>query len=85
MNTLMFTHPITAEHLAKLSEDWGVEGKNPGQGWFEVLLPDEKMLACGDVGTGAMKEWAEIATLVKQRLKLADGPAAPRVEINLDQ
>ncbi len=39
MNTMMWTHPITAQHIAKLRDDWGVDGKTPGKGWFEVLVP----------------------------------------------
>ncbi|SPO06044.1 probable halotolerance protein HAL3 (contains flavoprotein domain) [Cephalotrichum gorgonifer] len=49
------------------------EGDNaiaPHRGWFEVLRPIEKSLACGDVGSGAMMEWTEIVKIVKERLGL---------------
>jgi phosphopantothenoylcysteine decarboxylase len=83
MNTAMWIHPITAQQVRILEEDWGVkeidkndaEGENQGtpqQGWFEVLRPIEKTLACGDVGTGAMLEWTEIVKLIEQRLGLSD-------------
>lgn len=53
MNTLMWTHPATAEQLAKLKQ-WGV-----------VQVPVvAKKLACGDVGLGAMASWQDIVAAV---------------------
>lgn len=68
MNTAMWRHPVTKEHIKKLEEDWGVSGGSDG--WIEVLKPVEKILACGDVGDGAMKEWKEIVSLIEARLEL---------------
>lgn len=51
MNTKMWTHPVTAEQVAKLCS-WG----------YKQIPPIEKKLMCGDVGTGAM---AEVATVVE--------------------
>ncbi|KAE8146642.1 flavo protein [Aspergillus avenaceus] len=71
MNTAMWVHPITAQQIRVIEEDWGVkevDGKE--QGWFEVLRPIEKSLACGDVGSGGMMEWKKIAEVVERRLKL---------------
>jgi phosphopantothenoylcysteine decarboxylase len=48
-----------------LEEEWGGE-----DGWFEVLRPIEKALACGDVGDGAMMAWEDIVSIVEQRLGL---------------
>ncbi|KAE8412909.1 flavo protein [Aspergillus pseudocaelatus] len=69
MNTAMWMHPVTAQQMRVLQEDWGIK-KVDGieQGWFEVLRPIEKSLACGDVGSGGMMEWREIVKIVKQRL-----------------
>ncbi|KAH9907018.1 flavoprotein [Xylariomycetidae sp. FL2044] len=39
-------------------------------GWFEVLRPQKKMLACGDVGDGAMVEWQDIVAVIEDRLGL---------------
>lgn len=39
-------------------------------GWFEVLRPQHKVLACGDVGDGAMMEWTEIVAVIEARLGL---------------
>lgn len=44
-------------------------------GWFEVLRPQQKTLACGDIGDGAMKEWTEVARIIQARLGLE--PPAP--------
>lgn len=57
MNTAMWEHPLTAEHLAKVST-FGVD----------VVQPVEKTLACGDVGMGAMASPADIAARVSELL-----------------
>ncbi|EMR64306.1 putative phosphopantothenoylcysteine decarboxylase protein [Eutypa lata UCREL1] len=41
-----------------------------GEGWFEVLRPQTKLLACGDRGDGAMCEWTEIVRVIEDRLGL---------------
>ncbi|ORY08912.1 phosphopantothenoylcysteine decarboxylase [Clohesyomyces aquaticus] len=66
MNTAMWKQPITTQQVRLLSEVWGT--KNGG--WFEVLEPMEKELACGDVGGGAMKDWREIVGVIEDRLCL---------------
>lgn len=69
----MWLHPITAKQIRVLSDDWGVEEAKDGSiesGWFEVLRPQEKSLACGDVGDGAMKEWTEVVKIIQSRLGL---------------
>lgn len=74
LQTAMWLHPITARQIRVLSEDWGVREADDGtieSGWFEVLRPQEKSLACGDVGDGAMKEWSEIVSIIEARLGLA--------------
>ena len=40
MNTLMYTHPFTAKHLAVLKDELG----------YEIHGPITKGLACGDQG-----------------------------------
>ena len=83
MNTAMWFHPITARHIRVLEEEWGVKTGNgkdgkgseestADEGWFEVLRPIEKSLACGDTGSGAMMEWTKIVEVVEQRLGLAE-------------
>lgn len=74
MNTAMWRHPITRRQIAVLEEEWGicagVGDEDNSDGWFEVLRPQEKELACGDVGDGAMKDWKEIVEVIKERLGL---------------
>lgn len=68
MNTAMWHHPVTAEHMRKLEKDWGVANG----GWFEVLRPIEKELACGDTGSGAMHDWKLIVKRIEERLRLGE-------------
>ncbi|RKF71386.1 putative phosphopantothenoylcysteine decarboxylase [Golovinomyces cichoracearum] len=75
MNTAMWNHPITKTQLKLLESEWGIDENATGekeacQGWFEVLRPVEKMLACGDVGVGAMKDYQQIVKVIELRLAL---------------
>ncbi|KAK2459638.1 hypothetical protein APHAL10511_008283 [Amanita phalloides] len=54
MNTLMYEHPLTAEHLRTIREVIR----------YNVVGPIGKNLACGDVGLGAMTEWRDIVKIV---------------------
>ncbi|EEH04025.1 phosphopantothenoylcysteine decarboxylase [Histoplasma capsulatum G186AR] len=63
MNTMMWTHPLTAKQLAILNDEWK---------WFEVLPPQTKTLACGDTGQGAMRDWKEIVDVIENRLAVID-------------
>lgn len=69
MNTAMWFQPVTKKQVRVLEEEWGVRNG----GWFEVLQPMEKELACGDIGGGAMKDWREIVGVVEERLGLSRG------------
>ncbi|ANB14231.1 phosphopantothenoylcysteine decarboxylase complex subunit CAB3 [Sugiyamaella lignohabitans] len=58
MNTHMYTNPVTKKHLSIIKEDFT---------WIETLKPVEKVLVCGDIGMGGMREWSDIVdTLVKR-------------------
>ena len=76
MNTAMWRHPITKRKIKVLEKEWGVCEEstdlhdNEDEGWFEVLKPQEKELACGDVGDGAMKDWKEIVKVIELRMGL---------------
>ena len=59
MNQLMWEHPVTAKQVATLADKWD---------WFEVLMPQVKLLACGDVGQGGMCDWHEIVAVIDKRL-----------------
>ncbi|KAK8180327.1 flavoprotein [Phyllosticta capitalensis] len=69
MNTAMWNHPITTKQMALLEGDWNVRNN----GWVEVLRPIEKRIACGDTGSGGMKEWKEIVVVIEERLELRSG------------
>ncbi|KAF2275139.1 flavo protein [Westerdykella ornata] len=73
MNTAMWMQPITKKHVTVLEEEWGV--KNGG--WFEVLPPMEKELACGDVGGGAMRDWRDVVEVIEERLGLTGIKGTP--------
>ena len=64
MNTFMYTHPLTAQHLAVLEDTLK----------YTVVGPIGKGLACGDVGTGAMTEWRDIVRLVVDHFALTRKP-----------
>lgn len=70
MNTAMWRHPVTKKQIQMLEEDWGIDGKYDG--WIELLKPEEKILACGDIGNGAMREWGDIVSVIEERLNLKD-------------
>ncbi|KZZ96949.1 phosphopantothenoylcysteine decarboxylase [Ascosphaera apis ARSEF 7405] len=65
MNTVMWRHPITENQISVLEGDWGFKGEE-SQGWFTVIRPMQKALACGDVGDGAMEDWKKIVNVVEQ-------------------
>ena len=70
MNTAMWRHPVTRKQIQMLEEDWAVDKQHDG--WIELLRPMEKTLACGDVGSGAMREWSEIVSVIEVQLNLKD-------------
>jgi len=55
MNTQMWLHPVTANHLAKLNS------------WYNLFVvpPANKDLACGEQGVGALADISEIVQCVK--------------------
>ncbi|GAB1315072.1 hypothetical protein MFIFM68171_05282 [Madurella fahalii] len=76
MNSAMWRNPITNKQIRVLSDEWGVKedlgmagGARPITGWFQVLTPISKALACGDVG-GAMAAVPTICEAIEQRLNL---------------
>ncbi|OAA58458.1 Flavoprotein [Niveomyces insectorum RCEF 264] len=51
-----------------------------GTGWYEILLPQSKSLACGDIGLGAMCDWKDVVLAIQERLALP--PDTISVEAN---
>ncbi|KAF7456098.1 HAL3 domain protein [Cryptosporidium felis] len=62
MNTLMWEHPVTMKQIEAL--------KSFG---YQVILPIEKKLACGEFGVGGMQQVEEIARRVVSKLKALKG------------
>ncbi|KAI6145687.1 flavoprotein [Pisolithus thermaeus] len=60
MNTLMYEHPLTAEHLRVVRDVVR----------YNVVGPIGKDLACGDAGLGAMTEWRDIVKIVVEKYQL---------------
>ncbi|KAI6122472.1 flavoprotein [Pisolithus croceorrhizus] len=60
MNTLMYEHPLTAEHLRVVRDVVR----------YNVVGPIGKNLACGDAGLGAMTEWRDIVKIVVEKYQL---------------
>ncbi|KAL1837941.1 hypothetical protein VTJ49DRAFT_3236 [Mycothermus thermophilus] len=78
MNSAMWRNPITEKQLRVLTEDWGVKvagsdsanGESPSSGWFRVIPPISKTLACGDTGDGAMASVPTICQAIEETLGL---------------
>lgn len=80
MNTLMWQKPATKRHLMLIAEENGLTNLNPSNPdeacdainqsikKLKVLQPEEKLLACGDLGIGAM---ASIDKIIKMSLELS--------------
>lgn len=54
MNTRMWTHPVTAEHISKLRDYYKIS----------MVGPIDAELACGEVGMGAMAKITDIVNAV---------------------
>ena len=57
MNTHMWFHPLTAQQLATV--------QSFGPSTVQLISPVSKILACGDLGAGAMAAVSDIAEAVK--------------------
>lgn len=61
MNTLMWEHPSTSEACDKL-KSWG----------WKIIYPQEKKLACDDVGKGGLAPVSEIVEAIKYSLDMLE-------------
>jgi phosphopantothenoylcysteine decarboxylase len=81
MNTMMWRHPLTAQHLRQLGSAAGaeeipsrademrvVEAINERSPTLRIVPPQIKELACGDVGVGAMADVPTIVDVVAAQL-----------------
>ncbi|KAG7750225.1 hypothetical protein KL912_000785 [Ogataea haglerorum] len=76
MNTLMYTHPITKKHFAVIKEDFK---------FIEVLKPIEKVLICGDIGMGGMREWSEIVDILYRKMKTLQAEKLRRANERIEE
>jgi phosphopantothenoylcysteine decarboxylase len=78
MNTFMWEHPLTRRHLRRLIEDFATVPAPAGAdldtlaAWLnehcprlQLIAPQSKRLACGDIGMGAMAEVRDIVAAVQ--------------------
>lgn len=59
MNTDMWEQPVTNRHLNRLDLDFNLT----------IIQPQEKVLACGDKGCGALAEISDIVSQIKETLR----------------
>ncbi|KAG0333126.1 hypothetical protein BG000_009453 [Podila horticola] len=59
MNTNMWNHKFTAKHLAVLTDELH----------YRVIPPISKLLACGDLGIGAMADYRTIVDAIKEEVE----------------
>ena len=76
MNTAMWEHPLTKQQLEIMKGFWYKSDDRSGndindnilhESWCQTYIvePQVKILACGDVGTGAMANVSEIVNVAK--------------------
>lgn len=70
MNTAMWLHPLTSQQL-QLIQSFSLPPSPP----VVVIDPISKLLACGDVGSGAMADVADIARTTKAAADAIDSGA----------
>ena len=75
MNTAMWLHPLTSQHLATI-RGFAPAAAQPSSSGVVVIDPIAKLLACGDVGHGAMAEVADIDRTL-QELMLTTSSTQP--------
>lgn len=59
MNTHMYTNPMTKRHFALIQDMFP---------YVTILKPIEKVLVCGDIGMGGMREWTDVVENVIKKL-----------------
>ncbi len=62
MNTAMWQHPLTRSQLAAIQSFWA----DPQTNGIQIIEPQVKTLACGEVGTGALASVNDIVEVVSK-------------------
>lgn len=86
MNTMMWQHPLTKQHLkflgtffganhvpGHLADDELIDQINSRSKNFAIVSPISKILACGDTGNGAIAELETILKTVTKQLSSISG------------
>jgi phosphopantothenoylcysteine decarboxylase len=68
MNTAMWEHPLTSQHLAIVESFGKSKIASNGDSCVHFISPQSKLLACGDLGMGAMADVAAIVLAVRDIL-----------------
>jgi phosphopantothenoylcysteine decarboxylase len=66
MNTAMWEHVLTARQLTTIQGFWNSE-RAPNR--IKVVSPQVKVLACGEVGDGALASVDIIVTAIQETIK----------------
>mmetsp|Transcript_42897 Transcript_42897/g.103777 ORF Transcript_42897/g.103777 Transcript_42897/m.103777 type:complete len:119 (-) Transcript_42897:62-418(-) len=70
MNTAMWQHPLTTQQLETIRGFWNVP-RDSGNG-IKIVEPQEKKLACGEIGNGALASVDVIIETVQIQTKFKD-------------
>jgi phosphopantothenoylcysteine decarboxylase len=66
MNTAMWNHPVTAQQLKTVQSFWNKERE--GYMGVTVVNPQVKVLACGELGEGALADPVDIVNIASEAL-----------------
>lgn len=70
MNTAMWEHPLTQQQLSTIQGFWSSSKTTSlGKNGIQVVPPQAKTLACGELGNGALASVDTIVKAVKKNLK----------------
>ncbi|CAJ1952424.1 unnamed protein product [Cylindrotheca closterium] len=70
MNTAMWQHPLTLQQLDTICGFWNFQGDS--RNGIQIVEPQEKKLACGEIGNGALASVDVIIDAVRTRFNMKD-------------
>ena len=68
MNTAMYEHPLTLPQLETIQKFWNQKRCPTDPNGVVIVPPQEKVLACGEVGMGALAPVDQIVSAVMKAL-----------------
>lgn len=69
MNTAMYEHPLTLPQLETIQKFWNGKRRPMDPNGVVIVPPRVKVLACGEVGLGALAPIDQIVASVMQALQ----------------